>query len=75
MDGKSCFCPLPDDVIIIIHEHLAARQIQTVAYMMFYKKYGLKWKDYIHNYENDLDYYCYLNGIVDPWYDYIKYLS
>ena len=57
----------------IMDKNMAAILIQNAAYMMFYKKYGLNWKNNLLNYNDDLDYYCYVNNIVDPWQDYINY--
>ena len=56
-----------------IVEYNAALIIQQRAVKMFYKRYGKKWKEEIENYEDRLDYFCYLNDINDPWQDYIEY--
>tara|TARA_A100001388_G_scaffold277147_1_gene267062 strand:- start:4373 stop:4600 length:228 start_codon:yes stop_codon:yes gene_type:complete len=64
---------LPNEIIIIILEHKAALTIQNIAVKMFYKRYGKNWKEEIQNYEENLDYFCYLTGINDPSQDYINY--
>ena len=71
---------LPNELqrLIIEHrtaiiEYRAALTIQQSAVKMFYKRYGKNWKEEILNYENNLNYFCYLNGINDPWQDYIEY--
>ena len=51
----------------------AAQKIQNSAIKMFYNNYGIEWREMIMNYDNNLDYYCYINGINDPWQDYINY--
>ena len=62
-----------NELIQIIKEYMAASCIQQYAIKMFYKKYGCNWKYEIDNYESNLDYYCYLNNIYDPFHDYINY--
>jgi hypothetical protein len=47
--------------------------IQHQAFKTFYNKFGPSWKNIINKEEKlvyKLDYYCYLHGINDPWYDY-----
>ncbi len=51
----------------------SAMKIQTQVFKMFYNKFGPTWKKTIKRDAKlvyQLDYYCYLNGINDPWYDY-----
>lgn len=53
-----------DASIIVIQDH---------AIKMFYNKLGPTWKKTIKSESKliyQLDYYCYLHGINDPWYDY-----
>lgn len=64
---------LPNEIITIVQEHKAAIIIQKIAVKMFYKRYGKNWKEDIKNYEDNLDYFCYMTGINDPWQDYIDY--
>jgi len=64
---------LPNEIQILVIEYRAAKTIQKSAVKMFYKKYGKNWKEEIQNYEDNLDYFCYLTGINDPWQDYINY--
>ena len=64
---------LPDELNEIIIQHLAAIKIQRSAIKMFYKKYGHNWDWEIKNYDENCDYYCYLNNINDPSHDYINY--
>ena len=68
---------LPLDIYNILKEdavnYLSALTIQKYAFKMFYKKYGLFWGDTINNFDDYLDYYSYLNNIVDPVLDYIDY--
>ena len=64
---------LPNEIITIILEHKAALIIQKIAIKMFYKRYGKNWKEEIENYEENLNYFCYITGINDPWQDYIDY--
>ena len=48
-------------------------KIQGLAFKMFYNKFGPTWKKTIKRDTKlvyKLDYYCYLHGINDPWYDY-----
>lgn len=63
---------LPDDLQITIKEHKSAIKIQERIFKVFYKTYGPTWKNDINKNSlvNQLDYYCYLNKINDPWYDY-----
>ncbi len=60
-------------------QNISDKQLQSImiiqhqAFKMFYNKFGSSWKKIIKR-ENklvyQLDYYCYLHGINDPWYDY-----
>ena len=44
--------------------------IQRNALKMFNNKYGIDWKNRIKNFDRDFDYYLYVRGINDPFYDY-----
>ena len=65
---------LPTEIYQQIIEHVAAIQIQEYVFKLFYKNYGPTWQQKIKERSNtlvyDLDFFCYLNGIADPWYDY-----
>ena len=65
---------LPTDIYQLILEHKAAIIIQEHAFKQFYKNHGPTWKKKIRIIHRtlvyELDYYCYLHGINDPWYDY-----
>ena len=63
---------LNDDVLTNIAKHIAALYIQSAAIKMFYKKYGCNWFVFVQNYQKIFDYYCYLNDINDPYYDYYE---
>jgi hypothetical protein len=48
-------------------------KIQGLAFQLFYNRLGPTWKKTIKRDAKlvyKLDYYCYLHGINDPWYDY-----
>ena len=48
-------------------------KIQGLAFQMFYNRFGPTWKKIIKRDAKlvyKLDYYCYMHGINDPWYDY-----
>lgn len=64
---------LPNEINQIIEEHKAAQQIQDRVYKMFYRQYGLGWKKLVNNKDwlLRLEYYYYINGIDDPWIDYM----
>ena len=64
---------LPDDIAELIILHKCATIIQNNAIKMFYKKYGTDWESIIKNYQENLDYFCYITGIYDPLDDYINY--
>ena len=64
---------LSKDLLFLIIQHKAAILIQNNAIKMFYKKYGYDWKNIIDDYEDNLDFCCYLTGINDPKQDYINY--
>ena len=73
---------LPNDLQMLVKDHKAAIRIQECAFKLFYRRYGPKWKAIIkisvtindmslHAWDvYDMDYWCYLNNIMDPWYDY-----
>ena len=69
---------LPSDIYEHILQHKAAIRIQEQAFKLFYKRYGPSWKNILKDptptptptLVYDLDYQCFLYGIVDPWYDY-----
>ena len=63
---------LSEDLQEMIKEHCAAIIIQERMFKIFYKNHGPQWKKKINPnaFLIDLDYYCYLRGINDPWYDY-----
>ncbi len=64
---------LPEDIQRIIIEHRAANTIKRNAYKMFYKIYGISWKEDIQNYEKNLELFSFLTGIYEPPDDYINY--
>jgi len=61
---------LSDDMQNLILQYRSISIIQRNAYKMFYNKYGISWKNNVHNYDRDFDYYLYVRGINDPYYDY-----
>ena len=67
---------IPKEIKELIEHRVAAIIIQEFAFKLFYKRYGIKWKNIINYYDEsyltieELDYYCYMNNIMDPWYDY-----
>ena len=65
---------LPTDIYQLILKHKAAITIQEKTFKIFYKNHGPTWKKEIRIIHRtlvyDLDYWCYLQGINDPWYDY-----
>jgi len=61
---------LSDDMQNLILQHRSTIIIQRNAYKMFYNKYGIAWKNNVQNYDRDFDYYLYVRGINDPYYDY-----
>ena len=72
MSSMSYWNILPDELQILILEHRAAIIIQNIVIKIFHKKYGINWKNIIQDYAENLDLFCYLTGIDDPWQDYIN---
>ena len=75
--NKSYWDKLPEEIQIKIINYskklYATIKIQNMAYKKFYNKYGIKWKENLHHYQDNYDYYCYRNGITDPCMDYYNY--
>ena len=70
---QNFYYDLPDDIITIINKEKSAFIIQCYAIKMFYKKYGIEWKNFLNNYQQYLDFFCYITGINDPIDDYVNY--
>ena len=70
MEQLSLWDILPNDIQNKILCHRAINIIQRNAIKMFYKKYGIDWKNSIKNFDRDFDYFLSIRGINDPFYDY-----
>lgn len=70
MEQLSLWYLLPNEIQNAILCHRAINVIQRNAIKMFYKKYGITWKNRIKNFDRDFDYFLYIRGINDPFYDY-----
>ena len=47
---QNLYYDLPDDILTIIKKENSAFIIQSYAIKMFYKKYGIEWKNFLNNY-------------------------